>query len=72
MPSTGIFPEALKSSKVIQLFKKDDSSHLVNYKPISLLPITSKVFISVFIHDKMCEYFYQFNLLVDQQYGLNS
>ena len=37
MLTTGIFPDAFKLSKVIPLFKKGDSSLLVNYRPIALL-----------------------------------
>ena len=68
MLTTGIFPDAFKLSKVIPLFKKGDSSLLVNYRPISLLPTISKIFERV-IHDQMYEYFNQFNLLTEQQYG---
>ena len=68
MLTTGIFPDAFKLSKVIPLFKKGDSSLLVNYRPISLLSTISKVFERV-IHDQMYEYFNQFNLLAEQQYG---
>ena len=68
MLTTGIFSDAFKLSKVIPLFKKGDSSLLVNYRPISLLPTISKVFERV-IHDQMYEYFNQFNLLSEQQYG---
>ena len=68
MLTTGIFPDAFKLSKVIPLFKKGDSSLLANYRPISLLPTISKVFERV-IHDQMYEYFNQFNLLAEQQYG---
>ena len=68
MLTTGIFPDAFKLSKVLPLFKKGDSSLLVNYRPISLLPTISKVF-ELVIHDQMYEYFNQFNLLAEQQYG---
>ena len=68
MLTIGIFPDAFKLSKVIPLFKKGDSSLLVNYRPISLLPTISKVFERV-IHDQMYEYFNQFNFLAEQQYG---
>ena len=68
MLTTGIFPDAFKLSKVIPLLKKGDSSLLVNYRPISLLPTISKVFERV-IDDQMYEYFNQFNLLAEQQYG---
>ena len=68
MLTTGIFPDAFKLSKVIPFLKKGDSSLLVNYRPISLLPTISKVFERV-IHDQMYEYFNQFNFLAEQQYG---
>ena len=64
MLTTGIFPDAFKVSKVIPLYKKGDSSLLVNYRPISLLPTISKIFEKV-IHD----YFDKYNLLAEQQYG---
>ena len=68
MLTTGIFPDAFKLSNVIPLFKKGDSSLLVNDRPISLLPTISKVFERV-IHDQIYEYFNQFKLLAEQQYG---
>ena len=68
MLTTGIFPDDFKLSKVIPLFKKGDSSLLINYRPISLLPTISKIFERV-IHDQMYEYFNKFKLLAEQQYG---
>ena len=56
MLTSGIFLDAFKVSKVVPLFKKGNSSHLVNYRPISLLPTISKVFKRV-IRDQMYEYF---------------
>ena len=68
MLTTGIFPDAFKVSKVIPLYKKGDSSLLVNYRPISLLPTISKIFEKV-IHDQLYDYFDKYNLLAEQQYG---
>ena len=68
MLTTGIFPDAFKVAKIILIFKKGNSSLLVNYWPISLLPTISKVFERV-IHDQMYKYFNNFNLLAEQQYG---
>ena len=42
--STKSFPDALKVADVIPVFKKEDPKNKANYRPISLLPIISKIF----------------------------
>ena len=41
---TGIFPDLCKLAKIIPIFKKDDPMICINYRPISLLSIYSKIF----------------------------
>ena len=40
---SGVFPEKMKQAKVIPLFKKGCPLTTSNYRPISLLPVFSKV-----------------------------
>ena len=60
MLATGIFSDAFKLSKVILMYKKGNSSLLVKYRPISLLPTISKIFEKV-IHDQLYEYFHKYS-----------
>ena len=66
--STGSYPENLKLAKVIPIFKKNDKLEINNYRPISVLPVISKVFENV-MHTQLLEYFTENNLLSSQQYG---
>ena len=42
--STGVFPESLKITKVITLFKADDPTLFSNYRPMSILWAFAKLF----------------------------
>ena len=65
---TGIFPDRLKIAKVIPLFKKGDQHILDNYRPISLLPVISKVFEKI-VFDQLYQYFTDNDLIFTSQYG---
>ena len=39
-----IFPETLKNSDVLPIHKKEEKTKKENYRPVSLLPIVSKLF----------------------------
>ena len=71
MLSTGIFPEAMKLSKVIPLFKKNDTKDLANYRPISLLTSFSKLFGKV-IYKQLYSYLNENMLLSENQFGFRS
>ena len=61
-----IFPNALKLSKVIPLYKKGDKQYLSNYRPISLLPTISKVFERV-LYTQIYDHFNINSLLCEEQ-----
>ena len=58
----------LKIAKVIPLFKKGDQHLLDNYRPISLLPVISKIFEKI-VFKQTYEYLTVNNLLYSSQYG---
>ena len=47
---------------------KNDKKIITNYRPISVLPVVSKVFETV-IHEQLSDYFLSNNLFSTQQYG---
>ena len=66
--NTGIFPDKLKIAKVIPLYKKDDPSIVGNYRPISILPVLSKI-IEKIMFKQIHEYFKTHKLYYANQYG---
>ena len=66
--TSGIFPNSLKIAKVTPIFKKENNKLITNYRPISVLPVISKIFETV-IHKQLSEYFISNNLFCPQQYG---
>ena len=66
--NSGIFPDNLKIAKVTPIYKKGDKQIITNYRPISVLPVISKIFETV-IHEQLSEYFVTNNLFSPQQYG---
>ena len=59
-----IFPGKLK----VPVFKKDSKENVENYRPISILPVFSKVFERV-MYNHLDEYFMNNNLLHENQFG---
>ena len=66
--STGIFPDFFKVAKVIPIFKKEDPLLCKNYRPISLLPIFSKI-LEKLIYDRMYNFIETNKLLSEKQFG---
>jgi hypothetical protein len=64
----GIFPDQLKTAKVIPIFKSSDPAIMNNYRPISILSSFSKVFERV-MYTKLTSYLDKHNILYKHQYG---
>ena len=65
---SGKFPSEWKKTNVVPIHKKGDKQILKNYRPISLLPITGKIFERL-LYDRMFEFFTENNLISDNQSG---
>ena len=53
--SQGIFPDSLKFANITPVHKKDEATDKQNYRPVSVLPLLSKVFEKV-IYDQLSQY----------------
>ena len=73
--SEGVFPELLKTAKVIPVCKKDDTNVVKNYRPISLLSVFDKI-IDKIIEKLVCKRVQSFlskhNVLYKYQYGFRT
>ena len=65
---TGEFPDLLKMAKVIPLHKKESILSFLNYRPISLLSVFSKIF-EKSIYTRIYSYLVKNNLIYAKQFG---
>ena len=70
MLEEGMFPDDRKKSNVFPIHKRDSKNLIKNYRPISLLPIFSKVFERL-IFNSLFKYFIQNNLFTEFHVLLN-
>ena len=62
------FPSEWKKANVVPVFKKSNKQELKNYRPISLLPVSSKIFEKL-LYDSMFKFFTENNLISLNQSG---
>ena len=66
--SQGCFPHELKVSKIIPLYKSGDRTLFNNYRPISLLPLFSKV-LERLMYDRLYDFLVKYSILYSFQFG---
>lgn len=66
--NTGIFPEVLKTAKVVPIFKKGNRQCVENYRPISLLSAVSKILEKI-VSSRMKHFLDTYNILNTAQHG---
>ena len=66
--SDGIVPDLWKVARVTPLYKSDDKLQVENYRPISVLPVLSKVVERV-VHSQLNAHLHQLDFLYQHQYG---
>ena len=64
----GIFPDRLKIAKVTPVFKGDDSAHLSNYRPISVLPCFFKI-LDRLRYNRLYKHLSNSKILYPKQFG---
>ena len=69
--STGIFPDALKTSRTIPIFKSGDKLNMDNYRPISLIKTFSKI-LEKMVALKLSNHLDINKLLHQHQYGFQA
>ena len=70
--ATGVFPENGKIARVIPIYKNKGSKQLYeNYRPVSLLPILSKI-IERLIYNKLFDFLVRYDIIFDSQYGFRT
>ena len=65
---TGSFPDAWKIARVTPLHKDGNLNNMNNYRPISVLPVVSKIFERL-VHDQTYKYVSDAGILTDRQSG---
>ena len=65
---TGIVPSKMKIAKIIPIYKAKDKMSMGNYRPISLLPATSKI-LEKAVHSRLYSYLKSKNIFFGDQYG---
>lgn len=64
----GVFPSKMKMAKVCPVFKAGDKRLTSNYRPISVLPVFSKI-LERLLYSRLMHFLESHNILAQNQYG---
>jgi hypothetical protein len=64
----GIFPDQMKIAKIKPLFKKGDKQNMLNYRPISVLSVFSKI-LEKLMYNRLLSFLKQHHILTEVQHG---
>ena len=67
----GIFPKLMKRAKVIPLYKGKEMDYMVNYRPVSLLIMISKLLEKI-VYSRLYSFLDKNGSLFSSQYGFRS
>lgn len=65
---TGVFPEQFKTAVIVPIHKKGDKTDVNNYRPISLLPVFSKILEKI-IKIRLVTFLTNMNFFSENQFG---
>ena len=65
---TGLFPDLLKQATVVPIHKCGQEDIVNNYRPISILPMLSKIFEKC-VNTRLSSYLSRYNVISGSQYG---
>jgi len=66
--NSGVVPQAIKTAKVVPIFKKGDKDNVANYRPISILPYFSKFYEKI-MYTRLYNYVKNLNVICQSQHG---
>ena len=69
--TTGLFQDSFKKAKITPCFKKGDKSDMSMYRPISVLPLLSKL-LERHVADNLKSYLNEYELLYERQSGFRA
>jgi len=64
----GIFPQQLKLAKVTPVYKSDEKMLVCNYRPISVLPVFSKI-LEKLMYTRLENFVIKYKILCENQFG---